>query len=164
MHVKLGGFPGIIWDENEPQEDHNGDQNAPLNVGYRVVNMMVNTFENNYTIMKSLPTGDLEPQPFIEGSRALLEKVAEKVRMKHGLDFPGAVAQWTSFLESAPQNDDAEDFCRINPLYVPFKERLFGILPGDARYAETRDDCSASKEPQVINKTTIATLHHYAVM
>jgi len=85
--------------------------------------------------LKSFPTGDLKPQPFKEGARAKIEKTADAVRRKHGMDFPGAVVQWNEFLRIAPQTDDVYDYVKDHPLYVPFKEEVFGISSYDGRYA-----------------------------
>lgn len=126
-----------MWDEYEQLEDEDEDDDAPehLNVGYKVVDMLVETFENEHSILRCFPTGDLEPQPFKEGARAKMEKTAAVVRQKHGLDFPGVVLQWNAFLEMAPQSDDVYEYVAQNPLYVPFKEELFGISSADERYA-----------------------------
>jgi hypothetical protein len=118
-------------DEEESPEDDN------VNVGYKVVDLIVDTYENECSILKDFPSGDLKPQPFVEGARAKLEKVAEAVKSKLGMDFPGAIVQWNEFLATAPQTDDAEAYCAAHPLYVPFKEKLFGILEKDSRYAAT---------------------------
>lgn len=49
-------------------------------------------------------------------------------------------------MAKAPQSDDAEEYVRENPLYIPFTKEVFGIDPDDERYAQGRDDCAARKE------------------
>jgi hypothetical protein len=119
---------------------------ANMNVGYKAVNMLAPAYENKESILKCFPTGHLSPQPFIEGSRAKLEKVAAAVKLKHGHDFPGAVVQWDEFLANAPQSDDADEYVKEHPLYVPFTKELFGIDSEDDRYADGRDDCVAKND------------------
>jgi hypothetical protein len=126
-----------------------------LNVGYKVLNMIVESYENKHSILRSFPTGNLSPQPFVEGSREKLEKVAAAAKSKLGNDFPGVVHQWDEFLAKAPQSDDVEEYIRENPLYVPFSKELFGIDPDDERYSHGRDDCVAKKE-QVEKDASVA--------
>lgn len=73
----VGGFPGILYDENATDEDYLDEDH--LNVGYKALNMVVDTYENKNSILKGFPTGNLHPQPFVEGAREKLEKVASKV-------------------------------------------------------------------------------------
>jgi hypothetical protein len=73
----------------------------------------------------------------LTGSRAKFEKVATAVKKKHGMDFPGIVLEWDEFLATAPQSDDVYEYVAKNPLYIPFKDELFGISPQDSRYADT---------------------------
>jgi hypothetical protein len=68
------------------------------------------------------------------------------VRVKFGNDFPGVITQWEEFLASAPQTDDANEYVRENPLYVPFSKELFGIDPEDETFAHGRDDCVAKND------------------
>jgi hypothetical protein len=140
-----GDFPGILFDQQASDEDQQMDE-SHLNVGYKVLNMMVEQFENEHSILKCFPTGYLYPQPFVEGSRQKLEKVAAAVKMKLGNDFPGVVLQWEQFLAKAPQSDDADEYVRENPLYIPFTKELFGIDPENELYAHGRNDCVAKKE------------------
>lgn len=72
--------------------------------------------------------------------------VAAAVKRKHGNDFPFAVLQWEKFLASAPLSDDADEYVKDNPLYIPFRKEMFGIDPSDERYTHGRDDCAAKKD------------------
>jgi len=140
-----GGFPGIIWDTNESGQARETDDDPTLNVGYRPINMFVETFENKHSILKCFPTGELSPQPFVEGSFLKFQKVVAAVKTKFGLEFPGIVMQWNDFLLTAPKSDDASEYEKEHPLYIPFREVLFGIRQSDGRYASTRDECAASE-------------------
>jgi hypothetical protein len=144
LHMCAGSFPGILWDEDASDDDE--DDEAQLNVGYKALNMVVEKYENKHNILKSFPTGVIQPQPFVEGSRQKLEKVAAAVKMRHGHDFPGAALQWDEFLANAPQSDDADEYVRNNPLFIPFAKELFGINTEDERYALGRDDIAAKKD------------------
>jgi hypothetical protein len=127
-----------LWDVDESSDDVDTTNGSPLNVGYKVVDMIVETYENEHSILREFPTGDLNPQPFVDGARRKMEKVAAAVRLKHGMDFPGAVVQWDAFLAMAPQSDDVFEFIADNPLYIPFKEELFDISSDNSRYAHSR--------------------------
>jgi hypothetical protein len=167
-----------LWDQDDQLGDEKEDDDdtpANLNVGYKAVTMMVETFENEHSILRTFPTGVLHPQPFKEGARAKFEKTAAAVRQKHGLDFPGAVVQWNDFLEMAPKNDDVYEYIAENPLYVPFKDELFGISSDDGRYAESSSGYAADQIQQQEDKVFISfhnilyhiiyyislSLHHY---
>jgi len=107
-------------------------------VGYKAVDGIVQTLENRHGILTGFPTGKLSPQPFEQGSREDLERVASAVRDKYGKDFPGAVEGWDNFLRDAPQSDNVEDYVAKCPLYIPFKELLFGITPEMGTFANDR--------------------------
>lgn len=100
-------------------------------MGYVAVDGIVETVENASSILTSFPNGLIPPQPFIDGSRQNLENVEEAVRHRLGLSFPGAVLAWQEFLRQAPQSDDVHQYIVDHPLYIPFKEELFGITPED---------------------------------
>jgi hypothetical protein len=149
-----GGFPGILWDnrdhscDTDDEDDDAAAAEKHLNVGYKVVDMAVHTYENEHSILRVLPTGDLHPQPFVAGAREKFEKVAAAVKARHGMDFPGAVIQWAEFLKMAPQTDDVYEYIAEHPLYVPFKEVLFGISSADVRYAAESSSSFISKHVQ----------------
>ena len=150
-HVFVGGFPGLVWDHFDRGNTESTDDGSP-NVGYKMLEMYVNTYENKHSILDRFPTGILNPQPFVEGSRKKMERVAQAVRVKHGMDFPGAVIHWNEFLKIAPQTDDAEEYVKEHPLYVPFKEELFGISSSDERYAMSASGCAAHQQQIVQQK------------
>jgi len=68
-----GCFPGIIWDQKEYDAVQEGDNSRneedgdDVNIGYKVVEMEVQTFENEHSILKCYPVGDIKPQPFEQG-------------------------------------------------------------------------------------------------
>lgn len=111
--------------------------------------MIVTKFESDCTALFKLPSGNLRPQPFVEGSRLIFEKVAAAVKAKHGLDFPGVVLSWNSFLANAPQTDVAEDYVQVHPLYIPFKEKLFGISTSSTAYSNCCDHSALRKQQEV---------------
>jgi hypothetical protein len=97
------------------------------NVGYKAVDGISETVENEHSVLRCYPTGKFSPQPFVEGSREQLEKVAAAVRQKYGLSFPGAVEGWRHFLDEAPQSDNVEEYIAKHPLYIPLKKELFHL-------------------------------------
>ena len=109
-----------------------------INVGYIPVNMVVETFENEHSILTSFPDGELNPQPFIQGSREKFEKTAESVKAKFGVVYPRIIDDWDKFLNEAPKNDDVWDYISENPLYVPFRRELFRISDKHPRYSKER--------------------------
>ena len=130
-------FPGIIVDENDDKDDLetrgiNADTIELINsIGYEPVKVEVNEFEGqgNCFVLKSIPSGStIYPQPFVEGFRADLEKINNTVKSKLS-QFGDTVREWDTFMrEEAPQTDDAEQFHKESkPLYIPFREELFGM-------------------------------------
>ena len=85
-----GNFPGIIFDENEVLEEEESNENEEdselddearvLNVGFKPIEMIVDTFENEHSILTSFPSGDLKPQAFVDGSIDRIKKVAAAVK------------------------------------------------------------------------------------
>lgn len=71
------------------------------------------------------------------GSRKTLEAVAAAVKKKQGMDFAEVALEWDEFLAIAPQSDDVYEYVADHPLYIPFKDELFGISEADTRYADT---------------------------
>lgn len=98
-------------------------------MGYKAIDGRAETVERENGILRCypLPTDKFSPQAFVEGSREDLVRVADAVRLKYGLSFPGAVQGWQNFLNDAPQSDDAEEHIARHPLHIPFKEDLFGM-------------------------------------
>jgi hypothetical protein len=78
-------------------------------------------------VLKSLPDGTktFHPQPFVAGSRKELEKLVASTIKKFG-DMPGVRAEWEAWRDHiAPQSDDAAEWCRENPMKIPFLNELF---------------------------------------
>ena len=144
-----GNFPGIIFDENEVLEDENSDEDEEnsdlddgtqvLNVGFKPIEMIVETFENQHSILKSFPSGDLKPQAFVEGSIDKIKRVAAAVKAKFNREA-GVIRDWNAFLANIPKSDDADEYVRDHPLYIPFRKELFQI---DEGYATTKDAAAA---------------------
>jgi hypothetical protein len=71
--LREGCFPGIIWDQREFDEaeergnSSDEDDTEDVNIGYKVVDMEVETYDNEHSILRCYPTGTLLPQPFVEG-------------------------------------------------------------------------------------------------
>ena len=97
-------------------------------------------------VLQRFPTGELLPEPFVEGSRATLEHVTKRV-ISHFSPITKSnnqpvqplvgssirrygdliVAEWTNFTDNiAPVSDDAAEYCRENPFHVPLLDVLFG--------------------------------------
>jgi hypothetical protein len=162
-----GNFPGIIWDEDEVNEFDNSDQQEEkdgldtraeaqcLNVGYKPIEMMVETYENEHSILKCFPFGEFKPQPFVEGAVAKMKKTAELVKRKFG-KFDAVVSQWNDFLDNAPQSDNVDEYIRRHPLYIPFAKDLFLL---DQGYAIARDMATVKatqeeKDSEAVTKKT----------
>lgn len=147
-----GNFPGIIFDENEVLEEEDSDGNEEnselddgtqvLNVGFKPIEMIVETFENEHSILKSFPSGDLKPQAFVEGSIEKIKKVAAAVKAKFNREA-GVIRDWNAFLLNVPKSDDADEYVRQHPLYIPFRNELFQINEG---YATTKDTAAAKAD------------------
>jgi hypothetical protein len=161
-----GNFPGIIWDQDEvtdfdnsdQQEEKNGsDMHADaqrLNVGYKPIEMVVDTFENEHSILRCFPFGELKPQAFVEGAIEKIKKTAELVKRKFA-KFDGVIRQWNEFLEIAPKSDDVYEYIRDHPLYVPFAKDLFQ-LELDQGYATTRDLATVKAFQEVKDSEAVA--------
>jgi hypothetical protein len=83
---------------------------------------LLNTFPTAHTI---------EPEPFVQGSRAELEDVTRKFCEEYnsdaGLDY---AKEWVHFRDNdAPQNDSVDDWVRTHPLHVPFHDTLVRGAP-----------------------------------
>jgi hypothetical protein len=78
--------------------------------------------------LHSFPDGEFAPAPFIVGSRALVETLAEKMISKWKVSKPLVAEEWKQFAEDFPQSDDAQDYVSAHPesLHVPFRDILFG--------------------------------------
>jgi hypothetical protein len=81
-------------------------------------------------ILQSLPpTGiTLHPDAFVADSRALLEKVVEKVKQVFSKHMLEVVEEWEKFRdEIAPKDDDADRYVSENGMVVPLYNELFGV-------------------------------------
>jgi hypothetical protein len=86
-------------------------------------------------VLHSLPTVgvNMEPEPFVTGSRQVLEDVVKQVAKKFGNSHPEVLLEWIQFRdEAAPQNDNANDYCSQNGLSIPLKDILFAGVVHDA--------------------------------
>ena len=83
-----------------------------------------------YVLQSVPPIGvHMEPEPFVPGSRALLEEVVNKVDKRFGTSHPETLAEWEDFKDIlAPQSDDANEYCRENGLNIPLKVSLLRYL------------------------------------
>ena len=78
-------------------------------------------------ILTALPDGTktFRPDAFVKGSRKELEKLAAAVIKKFG-DTAGVKLEWEAWRDyMAPQSDDAAEYCKENPLKIPFWNELF---------------------------------------
>ena len=78
-------------------------------------------------VLRALPDGSkaFQPQPFVAGSRKELEKLVE-LTVKKFWDVKGVQAEWEAWRDHyAPQSDDATEWCRENPMKIPFLNELF---------------------------------------
>jgi hypothetical protein len=116
-------------DEDDGREVEEDDWKFSL--GYTPVKLISHTYPTpdmpSCYILKELPHGNIEPQPFVAGSRLALEKVLSSVAKKVGNILPGVVTAWNEFEKSAPQTDDVQDWLVDHPLYIPFRVELFGL-------------------------------------
>ena len=82
-------------------------------------------------LLTSLPHGTREfiPQPFKQGSRKELETLVRKMNKQFGRT-PGVTKEWEHWRDNvAPQSDDANEYCQLVPLAIPFWDELFSGSP-----------------------------------
>lgn len=95
-------------------------------LGYRAIDTL-SEFVSPYQILERLPdeTDHFYPEGFVEGSAAQLQRVYNKLQVQYikRLDI---IDHWERFVESAPEDDEAETWLQRNPLHIPFHEALFG--------------------------------------
>jgi hypothetical protein len=79
-------------------------------------------------VIRSFPSGDFAPSPFITGSRALTEALCKKMINQFATSKPKVAAEWQEFLDSSPQSDDAQEYVATHPesMHVPFCDIMFG--------------------------------------
>lgn len=130
-----------------------------FSLGYTPVTFLSRTYpspgQRSCYIMQRFPQGDLQPQPFEEGSRHLLEQVNIAVIKKFGHLFPGVVGAWRQFLDDAPANDDVYDWIIDHPLDIPFRKELFGL---DDAEISTENFAVAQKRADRVALARTATL------
>lgn len=77
-------------------------------------------------ILKSMPTGSIKPEGFVEGSREKLINVARKLQSTFQSSAPKVVEEWINFRDNiAPQSDDVLEYEVNHSLYLPLKDSLF---------------------------------------
>jgi hypothetical protein len=78
--------------------------------------------------LKSYPTGQFGPAPFILGSRALVDSLSDYMQTKWIDTKPQVAAEWKQFADDFPASDNSQDYVTAHPevLHVPFQDRLFG--------------------------------------
>jgi len=52
--VRVGGFPGIVWDDCDKEDEEEDNASDAVNVGYKVLDMIVEKYENEHSILKVL--------------------------------------------------------------------------------------------------------------
>jgi hypothetical protein len=83
-------------------------------------------------ILKSLPSEQPQPYPFVQGSRGVLDNVVYKVESNYTRNHPNIVKQWKEWARDvAPQSDSVEEYVRDHPLNVPLGDILFSGAPVD---------------------------------
>jgi len=86
-------------------------------------------------ILNTLPEGVPRPEPFVEGSRAVLEQVTRKIEETYHSDESGAVAaEWVDFRDNiAPQSDDVAEHLKLHPehWHIPLHNELFDGAIGE---------------------------------
>ena len=100
-----------------------------------------NTEPSGMYLLQRIPTGVIEPEEFIENSRAELERVVGRIQhhyapSNNNVGVPPEVnrtchgdpivAEWIDFATNiAPLSDSVEEYCSIVPLHIPFLKELF---------------------------------------
>jgi hypothetical protein len=81
-------------------------------------------------ILQTLPEGVPKPEPFVQGSCALLEDVTRKMEETfHGDECGAVTAEWVAFRDDiAPQSDDVAEHIKVHPehWHIPLRDQLFG--------------------------------------
>lgn len=76
--------------------------------------------------MSSIPTGVPKADCFVKDSHKELESVFKGVQSFFKETAPQVVEDWQTWIKKCPVGDFVEDFLVQNPLYIPFRETLFG--------------------------------------
>jgi hypothetical protein len=81
-----------------------------------------------FSVLKSVPTGILEPAQFVQGSKAMLDAVYLSIVRHFKITKPLVVQDWKDWIDNeAPKSDDSGEYCATHPLQIPFENELFGI-------------------------------------
>jgi len=111
-------------------------------------------------LLQKIPESSLEPEPFVQGSRALLEEVTNKVMDSFQTSVGDTVRkEWLHFCDDiAPKSDSVVEYLAEHPMDVPLKDELFsGInikhgLDIPARQRKSRNkECPRSRKSQVLD-------------
>lgn len=69
----------------------------------------------------------LQPCQFVQGSRALLERVVGAIKRAFSTGMPQVVAEWTNFCDFiAPKDDNVDRYVAEIGMQIPLFEELFG--------------------------------------
>jgi hypothetical protein len=97
------------------------DLKTPPHLNFTPVQFKVPTFETP-NILRSIPFGTPDVEPFVLGSRDHLESVLRAVNNT----IPGSSKKWKTFAKvSFPRNDDADSYVKEKPLQIPLLKILF---------------------------------------
>jgi len=121
-----------LWKDASPEAKEFGFEWRKYKVNTHPVIEKQGDIDGMY-LLKSLTDGTrrFQPQPFVLGSRKELEKLVALTIRKFG-DVPGVQGEWEGWRDfMAPQSDDALEYCRENPLEIPFWDELFSGSPVD---------------------------------
>jgi hypothetical protein len=81
-----------------------------------------------FSILKRVPTGQLQPAPFVENSTAVLKGVMKSIEKHFSVRKPSVVKEWQDWVTNvAPSSDDSGEYVLKHPLEIPFAKELFGI-------------------------------------
>ena len=84
-----------------------------------------------FSMLTALPPSDamFEPDPFVQGSRALLDACVAKAKNSFRC-YPDVIAAWEEFAALAPSDDSAHTYCREHGLDIPLQVRsIYVIIP-----------------------------------
>jgi hypothetical protein len=100
---------------------------VPVNVKVKVFpEPTVDRPSGGFYLLRSVPQASVVVCPFVEGSRAKMNHVMDKVR-NYFRDRPHLVSQWEEFSSLFPATDDSTEYVRSKPLYVPFLNEVFSL-------------------------------------
>lgn len=108
------------------QEGEEVEDSVLQALGYRATDT-VSEFVAPYQILDRLPneSDHFYPEGFVVGSADQLRRVSTKIKAQYSSRVD-ILDHWKTFVENAPNDDEAEHWLEIKPLYIPFHEALFG--------------------------------------